>query len=271
MHALRAELSALLTDAGALALDYVGRSRVEIKSDGSPVTDADRAVEELIVERLTRAFPDDGIVSEEGCRIEGRSGAVWHVDPIDGTSSYLRRMADWGPTVCRVTRGRLEVGGYYAPRLREHWFAGLGYGAWRDGVRFSAREPREVTPEDVVFAPSRFHRAPNTPWPGKVRALGSTAAHLAYVAADAGLATIIPKWNLWDVGCGVLLVREAGRVIWGPAGETVEPESVAPESSIAPVFQHPPLLVGSPAALRLFLAGDWARDVLDRRRRAVAG
>jgi hypothetical protein len=75
------------------------------------------------------------------------------------------------------------------------------------------------------------------------------------VAANGGLATVIPNWSLWDVGCGVLLIREAGRVIWGSAGQTLEPECLTTEVA---------LLAGSPAALRLLVADDWARLVLDR-------
>lgn len=258
MHDLRAPLEELLTAAGAVAMARFGRASVEVKPDGSPVTDADRAVEALIVERLSRWFPGDAIVSEEGERVTGTSGASWHVDPIDGTSSYVRRLADWGPTVCRVVDGALDVGALHLPRLREHWFAARGGGAWRDGERLlAAREPARVDGEDVLFAPSRFHLAGRTPWPGKVRALGSTAAHLAYVAADAGLVAVIPSWCLWDVGCGALLVHEVGRVIWDAAGETVEPESASTEV---------PLLAGSPTALRLLTANGWARAVVERAR-----
>jgi fructose-1,6-bisphosphatase/inositol monophosphatase family enzyme len=162
----------------------------------------------------------------------------------------VSQLAYWGPTVCRVVDGALQAGAFYVPRLREHWYAEVGRGAWRDDRRLVSGDVDSVGREDVLFVPSRFHRWSPVPWAGKIRALGSSAAHLAHVAAGGGLATVVPRWELWDVGCGALLIREAGRVIWGPGGEAVEPERVPPGS---------PLLAGAPTALRTLL------DATDRR------
>lgn len=242
---LRAELEALLEEAGGIALSWFRRASVEHKADGTPVTDADRAVEERLVEGLARAFPGEHIDCEEGHCIDGRPGAPrWYVDPIDGTGSYVAELAYWGPTVSRVVDGRLHVGAFYVPRLREHWYAEAGGGGWRDRMRLSARVREGVGSEDLLFAPSQFHRAGGIDWPGKVRALGSSAAHLAHVAAGGGLATIIPNWSMWDVGCGALLIRETGRVIWNAAGTPIRPEEVPPGL---------PFLAGAPDALRALI------------------
>jgi myo-inositol-1(or 4)-monophosphatase len=254
---LRAELRRLVEDAGAHALSYFGRVERELKSDGTPVTAADRAVEERLVEALSRAFPGEAIRSEEGTRVEGRDGAaVWYVDPIDGTGAFLSGLAHWGPTVCRVVGGELQAGAFYTPRVRELWYAERGTGAWRDGVRLPPLvEPDAIRTDDVLFAPSRFHRVQPVPWSGKIRALGSGAAHLALVAAGGGLCTVIPQWALWDVGCGALLIREVGGVIWDAHGVPVAPESVPPNL---------PLLAGVPLALSQLVAGQWAASALRR-------
>ena len=138
------------------------------------------------MDALQRAFPNDGIVSEEGSRVE-RSGSTWYCDPIDGTSAYVEGLAHWGPTVCRVTEGVLEVGALYVPRLDEFWYARRGGGAWRNRIRLAPGDPGHPSRHHSLFAPSRFHRVSPVPWPGKVRALGSSAAHLALVGAGAGL------------------------------------------------------------------------------------
>jgi myo-inositol-1(or 4)-monophosphatase len=131
-------------------------------------------------------------------------------------------LAHWGPTVCRVVGGRLDVGAFYVPRLDELWFAARGAGAWRDGTRLAPPEP--MPPERAtVYLPSRAHRLPSLPWPGKSRALGSSAAHLAQVASGAAGATVVAEWELWDVGAGVLLVEEAGRVITDLDGLPLDP------------------------------------------------
>lgn len=252
---LRDEVEHMLAEAGALAMSYFGRVERESKPDGTPVTEADRAVEEVLVERIVREFPGDGVRSEEGTRVEGRPGAPeWFVDPIDGTGAFLSQLAYWGPTVCRVVDGVLDVGGFFVPRVGESWFAGRGQGAYRDGQRLTTPSDCDrIRPDSVLFVPSKFHRRQPAPWPGKIRALGSSAAHLAHVAAGGGLATLIPSWSLWDVGCGTLLIREVGRVIWDATGAPVAPESVGTDL---------PLLAGAPTALRSLTADAWAGSAL---------
>ncbi|MEZ4234893.1 MAG: inositol monophosphatase [Myxococcota bacterium] len=252
---LRDEVRATLLEAGARALAYLGRAERESKPDGTPVTDADRAVEEIIVERLARAFPGESIRAEEGHHVEGPPGApVWYVDPIDGTGAFLSELAYWGPTVCRVVDGALQAGGFYVPRLGELWYAERGGGAWRDGRRLPVLpDVPGIRNDAVLFVPSKFHRKQPVPWPGKIRALGTGAAHLAHVASGGGLATVIPRWQVWDVGCGALLIGEVGRVIWDATGAVVDPVRVPPST---------PLLAGAPSALRSLTAQGWAAGAL---------
>lgn len=254
-------LQNLLTEAGAAALQRFRSASVEQKADGSVVTEADRAAEEVIVEGLMRAFPGEGILGEEGAAITAREGAAtWHVDPIDGTSSFIAQLAYWGPTVCRVTDGALDVGAFYVPRMGEYWFAQHGGGAWRDGVRLAPQDPLPIA-QQVLFVPSRFHRRSPAPWPGKVRALGSGAAHLALAAAGSGVGAVIAKWSLWDVGCGALLIHETGRMIWDVAGNVL-----APEASPAGV----PFLAGTPLVREALTSEGWAERAVRLRSGATA-
>ncbi|MCB9689174.1 MAG: hypothetical protein H6738_03285 [Alphaproteobacteria bacterium] len=253
---LRDDLRAVVEEAGAVALSWFRRVSPSWKADGSPVTEADRAVEELLVERLGRLFPGESVRSEEGSRIDGRPGApCWYVDPIDGTGGFLAELAYWGPTVCRIDGGRLDVGAFHVPRLREYWYAEAGGGAWRDGIRLPRLADREIHRDDLLFLPSRFHRRGPIPWVGKVRALGSSAAHLAHVSGGGGLGTLIPKWSMWDIGCGTLLVREVGGEICDLEGRPVEPESVRPGL---------PLVFGAPNALRSLFAEGWLAGLVGR-------
>lgn len=257
-HPLYGELRALLEEAGQVAMRWFRRATPSPKADGSPVTEADQAAEEILVERLSRLFPGEGVRSEEGTRIEGRPGSpTWFVDPIDGTGAFVSQLAYWGPTLCRVVDGQLQVGALWIPRVREFWYGERDGGAWRDGERLPVRpSDGRVAKNDVLFVPSRFHRRHPVPWPGKIRALGSSAAHLALVAAGGGLAAVVPQWSLWDVGCGALLIREVGRVIWDTTGQAVDPEQVP---------TNLPLLIGEPGALRTLVNDGWARRVLDNR------
>ncbi|MEZ4317556.1 MAG: inositol monophosphatase [Myxococcota bacterium] len=205
----REVLHDLLSRAGRSALERRRTTSVHVKPDGSPVTEADRVLDDWLARELPAAFPGCGVVGEEGAHETGPAG-TFYVDPIDGTQAYLDGLPYWGPTVSLVRDGVLELGAFYVPPLDELWFAARGHGAFRNGERLQMGPSRWSESKQVIFVPSRFHRGPRATWSGKIRALGSTAAHLALVAGGAGVATVIPRWALWDVGCGVLLVTEAG-------------------------------------------------------------
>src|SRR6516164_1662723 len=93
--------------AGDLLLSYFGSDRVEVREKGSRdvVTAADVAAEKLVIDRIREAFPSDGLVAEEGGRVESQNGRVWYVDPLDGTMNYSRDIPIW----C-VSLGLLEDG-----------------------------------------------------------------------------------------------------------------------------------------------------------------
>lgn len=249
---LRDTLRDILLSSGQIALDHFGGVRAMNKADGTQVTAADTAVEAHLVERLQQAFPDDGVISEEGAEVES-DGAVWYCDPIDGTSAYVEGLAHWGPTISRVRDGVLEVGALYLPRLNEFWYARRGGGAWRNGVRLAPGDPGRPGRHHSLFAPSRFHRGAPVPWPGKVRALGSSAAHLALVGAGAGLVAIIPEWHLWDVGFGVILMEEAGRRVCDVHGNPIDVLTCPPGL---------PILAGASTALDLLVDSGWTTGAL---------
>lgn len=239
----RAEpLSRALRAGGDAALARLDGLRAWKKPDGTALTDADLAAHEAIVEALGEAFPGEAVLSEEGP--VGRApttGAVWFVDPVDGTDAMVEGLAHWGPTACRVVDGKLDVGAFWLPRTGELWFAGRGAGAWLDGRRLAPPEPTRPGSASV-YLPSRSHRMPAVAWHGKMRALGSSAAHLAQVARGSGGATVVADWKLWDVGCGILLVEEAGRVVVGLDGQPFDPLAlegqplVAAARSVLPLF-----------------------------------
>jgi myo-inositol-1(or 4)-monophosphatase len=237
------QLERLLRRAGACSFSYFGSAQVSHKADGSLLTDADKAAEEVLVEGLTEVFPGYGVRGEEGAHIDGERG-TWYVDPLDGTSAFVQLLAHWGPTVCLVENGELVVGAFWMPRLNEFWFAERGHGAFLNGRRLQRREEGRARSDQVLLLPSRFHRVGPLDWPGKARVLGSSAAHLALVAAGGADATIIPRWNLWDVGCGVLLAEETGHLICAVDGQEL---SVVEQQGL-------PFMVGASNAVEYLLA-----------------
>ncbi|MFZ0959441.1 MAG: inositol monophosphatase family protein [Terriglobia bacterium] len=122
--------------AGQLALENHARGfETETKPDHSPVTSADRANERLITELLVEAFPDDGLLGEEGAARETRSGRRWIIDPIDGTRSFMRGIPTWGVLLALETEGNVVAGACNLAALGKLYSAAAGGGAFCNGRR----------------------------------------------------------------------------------------------------------------------------------------
>ncbi|WP_085477201.1 inositol monophosphatase family protein [Rathayibacter oskolensis] len=110
-----------------LAIDLV----VTTKPDRTPVTDADRAVEEAIRGILASERPGDSILGEE-LGTSGDSSRQWILDPIDGTAHFLRGVPIWATLIALAVDGVPVVGVVSAPALGKRWWAAKGFGAWVD-------------------------------------------------------------------------------------------------------------------------------------------
>jgi histidinol-phosphatase len=135
------------------AADAISRDRflaldleVMTKPDKTPVTDADRAVEQVIIDMLTAERGDDSMLGEEFGEQPGRIadhplGATdhphrqWIIDPIDGTSNFLRGVPVWATLIALAVDGEPVVGVVSAPALGKRWWATKGNGAWVDESR----------------------------------------------------------------------------------------------------------------------------------------
>ena len=128
------EIACRIADqAGRLALENHARGfESETKPDHSPVTSADLANERLIA-ACGEAFPDDGLLGEEGATREGRSGRCWIIDPIDGTRSFIRGIPTWGVLLALEAEGEVVVGVCNLAPLGELYSAAAGAGAYRNG------------------------------------------------------------------------------------------------------------------------------------------
>src|SRR5207253_227523 len=118
--------------AAELALGYQAGIVAETKPDKSPVTRADRECERLIAGILTDAFPDDGVLGEEGSYLESRNGRKWIIDPIDGTRDYVRGNPLWSHLIALEAEGEVVAGVVHLPVLGNLYTATRGGGAHRN-------------------------------------------------------------------------------------------------------------------------------------------
>jgi histidinol-phosphatase len=117
--------------AGQLALRYrEGGIGVEIKSDESPVTVADKECEKLIVGAIDETFPEDGVLGEEGATKESNNKRKWIVDPIDGTRDFIRGTKAWSVLIGLEEAGEVVAGFAYFPATGDMYSASKGGGAY---------------------------------------------------------------------------------------------------------------------------------------------
>jgi myo-inositol-1(or 4)-monophosphatase len=186
------------------------------------VTEADRACERLVRERLLDARPDDGIVGEEGSARAGTSGVVWIVDPIDGTVNYLYGLPHFAVSIAAEFRGEVVAGVVLAPVLGLEYVATSGSGATCNGHKI---RPRDVPPmaERLVATGFSYERAARSrqatyiarllPQIRDIRRLGSCALDLCGVAAGTVDAYVEEGAHIWDHAAAGLIVSEAGCVL----------------------------------------------------------
>lgn len=212
---LKDELAGIVREAGALAASTF---RTELKSwtkgGGSPVTEADIAVDRLLRERLTRLLPNVGWLSEESEDDRARLGGarLWIVDPIDGTRAYVNGRTDWAISVALVENGRPVAGCVFAPLEDGLYLAVAGEGATRDGVPMAASAgaafegARVAGPKPLIEHLGKF--APGIVAEPKVHSLALRVARVASGALDLAFATA--DSHDWDLAAADLLVHEAG-------------------------------------------------------------
>ena len=212
--------------------------RVERKSGGDPVTDAEREVNQVLFEALVSE--GEGWFSEESADSSDRlhRSRIWIVDPLDGTKEYVTRIPEWCISIALLENGELVAAGVLNPLTDE-----LFYGTPETGVVYQDRSghgfnENSVSSEIPLVLASRSE-CKRGEWerfrgaPIRLRPMGSVAYKLALVAAGRADATwtLVPKHE-WDVAAGVALLRSARGI-------------VVRKDGVGPTFnQRDPLLPG---------------------------
>ena len=194
--------------------------RVDTKPDDTPVTEADRAVERAIRERLARDRPGDAVLGEEeGGTAHADRARRWVVDPIDGTRNYARGIPVWFTLVALEVEGVVAVGVASAPALGRRWWAARGEGAWANGAPIRVSGISRLEEAVVSFAPSsRSHVEPLLRRAWHPQPFSDAWAHLL-VAEGAVDVAVEHALAPWDVAALVPIVEEAGGRITDVGGE----------------------------------------------------
>ncbi len=195
--------------------------QVETKPDLTPVSDADKAAEEIIRGQLKRSRPRDAVIGEEFSPT-GHGARQWIVDPIDGTKNFVRGVPVWATLIALVDEGRPVIGVVSAPALNRRWWAAEGTGAWTGRSLSSARRlgvSRVGALSDASLSYSsyeswedlgrgeQFRSLTRAVW--RSRAYGDFWSYMLVAEGAVDIATE-PELALYDMAALVPLVTEAG-------------------------------------------------------------
>ena len=233
---------------------------VVAKSDGSPVTIADKVVENTIRDAIAREYPEDAILGEEGgetTAVKDRSSRKWIVDPIDGTYNFARHIPIWSTLIALESDGEIVMGVVAAPAMRECFYAARGQGAYKITGDLSLIEsfanPQPIKVSDNATldksgfnfgTPDRIHKIGK--WDAFTRAVLATErqrgygdylgfAHVFEGKSEAMLETGVKPWDLAPMK---IIVEEAGGTFFDlSGGKSIYPGScIVSNKNVAQAF-----------------------------------
>ena len=226
------DLAEAAREAGEAILEIVRRGfEVDVKKDQSPVTQADRAAELIILAALARAAPGVPVIAEEEVaagRIPAHDDLYFLVDPLDGTKEFIRGGDDYTVNIGLIEQGRPRLGVVFAPATGRLHGGCVGEGAWLDegeGRTPIATRPRgELT--TAVASKSHLNQA-------TINYLEAAVGNCSYVSVGSSLkfcivaegrADIYPRaapTSEWDTAAGHAVLLAAGGLVDGPDGEAL--------------------------------------------------
>lgn len=199
-------------------LRYVSRT---VKNGSELVTQADPVCQKIVISRIREAYPDHGFLAEEGqdgnplkWAPRGDQAIWWIIDPIDGTNNYANQLLCFSVSIAAFFEGRPVVAVVFDPATDSMFTAVEGGDAQLNTVRISVNEDR-ISPFAQFGIDSNQHSATKEGIADlmgqcRIRCLGSTALHLAYVARGSLMGAVTTSSRLWDIAAGMLLIQQAG-------------------------------------------------------------
>ena len=227
------------------AFDTREGMKVSQKSDRDYATEVDQRAEAIIVREISRHYPDHGIVAEEsGKRINPKAEIQWYIDPLDGTTNFIHGYPHFSVSIAAWKDGKPLLAVVHDPVRNETFEAKNGGGAFLNRRRLRVSDEKRLSHAMFASGLPSYQRQGFDTFQKRMAACmasmdtyrrgGSAALDLAYVAAgrldgywEAGL-------QPWDIAAGALLVQEAGGLVTGLDGSTLDLE----EGSILAVNPH---------------------------------
>lgn len=222
----------IIREAGRILMDYYGKVRqIDYKGIGDIVTEADKASETLITQRLESLFPDHAILGEEFGMSAIQSDYCWVTDPLDGTANYASNLPIFAVAIALLHRGNPILGVVFDPNTDRMFTATAGSGAKLNGTALQVNNREKLEPVGLFAFSSGIIESLH-PFLGKSakgRSLGSAALHICSVAAGYFDGSFDLFTKVWDIAAPTVILEEAGGRITHPSGTALFP--LSPDSS----------------------------------------
>lgn len=227
---LNIAVRAARTAGNIIARNFESRDNLEIEVKGLNdfVTKVDKEAEQAIIAKIQQSYPDHSFVGEEGGVTEGNADFKWIIDPLDGTSNYVRGIPHFCVSIALQYKGKLDQAVIFDPLRGELFTASKGSGAQLNGFRIRVNQRKDLSNTILATAfPFKDKDALATTVQsfstiftqcGDIRRTGSAALDMAYVAAGRFDGYWEKGVKPWDTAAGELMVREAGGLVTDYAG-----------------------------------------------------
>ncbi|OQY58770.1 MAG: inositol monophosphatase [Desulfobacteraceae bacterium 4572_88] len=198
---------------GEMALSYYGKGKAHVKFDDGLITTAELRLAELFREELHASFPEHQVfqnnpVSEEYTHDEERY--LWIYDPLDGVANFQAGIPIWGISLALFDNFWPILGMFYMPATDDLFYARAGQKAFRGDEEIHISPQENINDETLLLTYSRFHQHYIPAFPGKIRNLGCTAAHICYVAMGRAEATVIANESYEDLAAAWIITEASG-------------------------------------------------------------
>jgi myo-inositol-1(or 4)-monophosphatase len=202
---------------GDQTLSYYGRGKPGLKFDEELVTEAELHLREAFQDRLLTRFPEHQVFknnqeNREYSHEEKRY--LWIYDAIDGTANFQAGIPVWGTSLALLENFWPVLGVFYMPSTGDLFQARAGSQALRGEAEMHVSPQTEINDESLLLTYSRFHHDYQPTFPGKIRDMGCTTAHICYVAMGRAEAALITKESYQGLAAARLMIEAAGGMIY---------------------------------------------------------
>lgn len=204
----------VLQRAGDAALKYYSKGDPQVKFDDALVTEAELYLVNFMHGQLSSRFPEHQIFGDVPPRkeyIHGQKGYLWIYDALDGVANFQSGIPIWGTSLALLENFWPIFGVFYMPVSKDLFYAHAGGKAFWGTKEIHVPPPAEINNESVLLTYSRFHQHYHrSTFPGKIRNLGCTGAHLCYVAGGRAEAALLANVSYKDLAASQIILEAAG-------------------------------------------------------------